>query len=344
MTTTTFIIITNNDNCSNTQNITVTVEPIQSTSLGGQVVYSGGGIPGCKVKRYKLADNGTYHYEAPMVYTDENGYYNFPSTDPGIYILQVIGPNTHPEVLMTYYEQVHSWQLATPIPVLSGQNLDIVIVMRENNKKSNTLISGNIYYDENSKSDEIIKGISELPAEEIVVLLNEVVQNPFNALDENTFYKYKDASISDELGYYQFENIDYGKYTNYPTLIENPSIPTEIYEFTLSENNSDINNLNFIITQAEINITDIEDINKNDEILIYPNPTKDNCKISYSSTTNGQINIEIYNSIGQKITSEKLNITEGNNLIDLEMPSAPGIYIVRISSDKKNQSYKIIKK
>jgi len=342
--TTTYTCITNNDYCENTQEVTVTVEPIQSTSLGGRVIYSGGGIAGCKVKRYKLGANGQYHYEEPMVYTDVNGYYNFPSTDPGIYILQAIGPNTYTNVYMTYYDSVHTWQLATPIPVLSGQNLDIVIVMRERLKKAAALISGKTYYNTDIKEVGILKGKGYSPAGEIEILLNELSQNPFNPEDFRTEYKYFDGTISDESGYYQFTEANFSKYINYPTLIENPNILTEYYEFTVDQNNLIFEDFDFLLVPSGISTSIAENL-KSDGIYVYPNPVIGNkCNVLYNSVNDIEVEIEVYNSVGQLVSeSKQLSVTTGKNNFEVKIPEKSGVYFIKLLSDNEIKTLKVLK-
>jgi hypothetical protein len=76
------------------------------------------------------------------------------------------------------------------------------------------------------------------------------------------------------------------------------------------------------------------------EVKIYPNPTKSSFSINgLADITNGEINI--FNMIGQQIYSEKLGTVSTFSIEDFNVEE--GIYIVKLSSDHEEQSFKLIK-
>jgi hypothetical protein len=76
------------------------------------------------------------------------------------------------------------------------------------------------------------------------------------------------------------------------------------------------------------------------EVKIYPNPTKGSFIINgLADITNGEINI--FNMIGQQIYSEKLGTVSTFSIEKFN--AGAGIYIVKLSSDHEEQSFKLIK-
>src|SRR5664280_148529 len=75
----------------------------------------------------------------------------------------------------------------------------------------------------------------------------------------------------------------------------------------------------------------------------YPNPFNPRTRIEITLPNNGNVKVELYNQIGQKVRSDiEKYFTAGNNYIDLELNGlANGFYIARINVDGK---YNVIRK
>lgn len=72
-------------------------------------------------------------------------------------------------------------------------------------------------------------------------------------------------------------------------------------------------------------------------LLVYPNPAKDNLNISYSNKLN---QIEIYNAVGQIIIDKKPDAKE----VKLDVSNmASGVYFVKLNSGNQNTTLKFIK-
>ena len=85
--------------------------------------------------------------------------------------------------------------------------------------------------------------------------------------------------------------------------------------------------------------TGIEDFDISN-LSIYPNPTRDIITISLNSSVIGTGSLQLFNSVGQLITSQK--ITEANSTLDLQN-WANGIYILKIYTNNHQVIKKIIK-
>ncbi|MBZ9777581.1 T9SS type A sorting domain-containing protein [Psychroflexus sp. CAK8W] len=76
------------------------------------------------------------------------------------------------------------------------------------------------------------------------------------------------------------------------------------------------------------------------EVKIYPNPTKGSFSINgLSNITNAEITI--FNMIGQQIYSKKIGAASTFSVEDFNVED--GVYIVKLSSDHEEQSFKLIK-
>jgi uncharacterized protein (TIGR02145 family) len=75
----------------------------------------------------------------------------------------------------------------------------------------------------------------------------------------------------------------------------------------------------------------------------YPNPFNPRTRIEITLPNNGNVKVELYNQIGQKVRSDiEKYFTAGNNYIDLELKGlSNGFYIARINVDGR---YNVIRK
>lgn len=84
--------------------------------------------------------------------------------------------------------------------------------------------------------------------------------------------------------------------------------------------------------------------NMADTIMIYPNPTKDQINIYISDQSGHQINLSVYNAIGQLVSSEALpkvnSMMQTYNFNDRNL--ARGLYLVVLSIGDKQQTFKIV--
>lgn len=113
------------------------------------------------------------------------------------------------------------------------------------------------------------------------------------------------------------------------------------YGFCVGEGEIYGNNTNYIYKMGKYD--EITEIEKNDIMKIIPNPCKDKTTLfinpSFDITT---LNVDIYNSLGQKIT-HKPKITDCELLIDLSREES-GVYIVSVRDKNKIiQNSKLIK-
>ena len=80
------------------------------------------------------------------------------------------------------------------------------------------------------------------------------------------------------------------------------------------------------------------DPNSENQIKVYPNPTKGNFVVDYSESTLSIKEIEVFNSIGQQIYNQK-NIQNKKMEINL---TEPGLYFIRIQTSQSNFIRKLV--
>jgi len=96
-----------------------------------------------------------------------------------------------------------------------------------------------------------------------------------------------------------------------------------------------------IIVNTSIEIPEEED---EDNVIIAPNPFRDNFRISHKSNTAGNIVLKIFDSIGRKIQEEERPVLPGENIISVDGAHFhPGIYTLRITGKAVSETSRIVK-
>lgn len=86
--------------------------------------------------------------------------------------------------------------------------------------------------------------------------------------------------------------------------------------------------------------------NFSNNVSLYPNPSIDNVNISFESTNNETITLNISDMNGRVVLTEKTDVQKGNNILNVETKDlSTGMYIISLSSDNgNNYRTKFIKK
>ena len=83
--------------------------------------------------------------------------------------------------------------------------------------------------------------------------------------------------------------------------------------------------------------------NISDKQLLYPNPASEFVYLNFNSTTEGLVNIQIVNSIGQLVKQQAVNIIKGHNQFKIQVADIrPGMYILRINKGDLNLTRKFV--
>jgi len=77
--------------------------------------------------------------------------------------------------------------------------------------------------------------------------------------------------------------------------------------------------------------------------FLYPNPASEFVYLNFNSTTEGSVNIQIVNSIGQLVKQHPVNTIKGHNQFKIQVADIrPGMYIVRINKGDLNLTRKFV--
>jgi hypothetical protein len=86
-------------------------------------------------------------------------------------------------------------------------------------------------------------------------------------------------------------------------------------------------------------MTGIKEIKKNEELIVYPNPSKNELTIEYSAQFSAGV-VSIYNMSGQLIIKQQLTVSKSK--LDIS-GLTKGIYLLKLSTREKTTSTKFIK-
>ena len=111
---------------------------------------------------------------------------------------------------------------------------------------------------------------------------------------------------------------------------------TKCYNLYAQLTNSVPSETNESIPQKEIN----EGLSKQ---LLYPNPASEFVYLNFNSATEGLVNIQIVNSIGQFVKQHPVNTIKGHNQFKIQVADIrPGMYILRINKGDLNLTKKFV--
>ena len=85
--------------------------------------------------------------------------------------------------------------------------------------------------------------------------------------------------------------------------------------------------------------------NKLDDMVVYPNPTSSECHVMFDLSKNGDVNIGIYNLSGRLMLNKKFeNKVSGGQNIELNVEPLPrGTYIIQMTSGNQKLTKKLLK-
>ena len=110
-----------------------------------------------------------------------------------------------------------------------------------------------------------------------------------------------------------------------------------MYRLKMIDKTHDIDYSRILIFQTNsISTTDIK---------VYGNPVKDKLTFSYSSNETQMVDVKVYDITGKVLTSQKVNIAEGSNMLSLQLNPTfkAGMYLVEVSNGSDRQVAKFIK-
>lgn len=239
-----------------------------------------------------------------MMQLGNEGAYQFPNVPDGTYYIQAFptfDSITTLEYLPTYYGNTIYWNETTA-----------VVLGEEQNPYDIHLVSINNFTSGEANIDGILNYIGEKdPVSDISIYLMDENENVLSYAKTNNG------------GKFNFNDIAYGSYKLYVELMGVNSEPIAI---NVSETDPSIN-VELILKDGAV-LLDIEE-GQNTLLMdeLYPNPVKNDVNISINSKDNQNINIIIFNEIGQVVTNLQQSVQQGNNRVRINTSALPhGIY------------------
>lgn len=257
---------------------------------------------------------------------DSMGFYGFTNVSFGSYYVKAaLSPmsSNFNSYFPTYYGHQMFWSNATTINLNSASAIGNISLIAGNNPGGPGFIGGNVLQGAN-------KGPGD-PIENVIVMLLDLSDNPI-AID-----------LTDVNGEFGFSNIAYG---TYKVWIDVPGKTTTPALVTISATTPGVSNVNIIInsTTIVVGIENSPSIFNSNVGKVYPNPSFDNSKLEINLTEATQLKISIYNTVGQLVKNNTLELSSGRNVIDIKGSVLDnGIYTLRLEANIGHVYRKFVK-
>ena len=293
-------------------------------NLGGTVFADGEPIDEGFAYLYKMDDNQIVDVFASFI--SDYGYYDFYQVEEGDYILKAeLSPNSPMfyDYIPTYYGDVSNWVDATVIHLEANNwSADVNMIAISNAMPGPGLISGHV-------TKEIGYENEFGPVANIQIFLMDQDDNVLEYL------------LTDEEGYYGFENIGFGTYKVMAEVLGKYATPAEV---TLDEDNPTVEDLNFVISGDFITLSIDENLPEFIAEIgnIYPNPVVTEAHMQYRMNEPKTVQVTLVNIMGQVI----LNYTEesiiGTNQLNINTQEMEyGMYYIYLNF---NNSFTVVRK
>lgn len=264
-------------------------------------------------------------------YTDTLGEYFFNNKYENVYIKVVPDSQKNTEVLTTYYYNALTFQEVSLITATNCETINYnVKLISKHNPDGPGSIGGKISEGAgkvNSCDGSAVSGLT-------VILMNQ--------LDQPVTY-----AITDAQGSFSFNNIALGTYTmwvDYP-FVDNSQAPVVI----IDENTQQLTDLSFILNKTYLELCTESYINQltgNNIWSVYPNPYTHNTNITYSLNEESAVLLEIYNTLGQKLTVLQNSTTNPGTYTQQfsskQLGYSSGIYIVKLTIGDATYSKRLV--
>jgi hypothetical protein len=279
-----------------------------------------------------------YHYKkdahmplADSVQIDLSGTYIFHNLFPGSYVAYANASSSYPLTTSTYCDSTAQWDSAIVMTVTLGTSII----------KNIKLVEFPVPTGKGKITGRIVKGSG---------FQKRTIGDPIPGIDISLGKRPKPSqtiishTTTNSKGDYVFDKLSTGDYV---VLVDIPGLSKDSYNISISATDTVFTNLNYIVDSAKIRIdsiaTSIHSLTiSGATIKIYPNPFKQQTFIDLELSDNGPVEIILYNSIGQRIsTIENSNLSKGHHQFDLAV-SAKGVYLVTFNIKGQYSSYRII--
>lgn len=325
--------------CSGTDTVFITVTP--SKHITGTITSTVGTV---NANAYLLKYNAVQlvfdTFEVQAIVANQ---YLFSSIPFDNFLVKVV-PDTalHLTLVPTYYGNEYQWDSALVINHGCLTDFTADITMIELPATSGTgFISGHIIEDDGFGNR--VNGINSVmvPGGPLKGVDIKLGKNPGGGIQART--------MSDSLGYYEFDNLPNDTFKIY---VDIPGLPMDSsYIFTIASGTEVFTDLDFYADSNSVNplfvAVGLQNVKPKAEtfVNVFPNPAKQNVKIQFHSQT-GNSKIELMNMQGLTLFEKNLSgLPKGKHELQLnleQMNLSSGIYFIKISTDNSMLTEKLI--
>lgn len=251
-------------------------------------------------------------------YFDTLGYYYFYQVPEGNYCVKVqpdVKSVYYNQMIPTYYGNTSIWKEAKHIELTyNNTEYDVHLIESMGIEAGIGSIEGVVTFTNADKPE------NDLATEGIPVYLLDAYDNPMQ------------CTYTNEEGHFDFGNIAMGTYWVYP---EVTGYDSEKLQIILTQNQSEVTDLEAIVHADQAHLITSEDIENNDHFLgnPFPNPAADFINIEFFTKSSGEAQIDVIDMAGRLISTENLNLSHGMNVKQIQTSTLRrGIYFIRFSS------------
>ncbi|MEI7595830.1 MAG: M20/M25/M40 family metallo-hydrolase [Bacteroidota bacterium] len=97
-----------------------------------------------------------------------------------------------------------------------------------------------------------------------------------------------------------------------------------------------------MLLESSKSYTSLNALDKQNNIIIYPNPAQDNCKIEFVVDKNEEVSLNVCDINGRLVHSRKIDAIIGKNNISLDILDLNGVYFVKLISSKDTRVLRLI--
>ncbi|MBL0331052.1 MAG: T9SS type A sorting domain-containing protein [Bacteroidetes bacterium] len=322
-----------------------TVTP--STDLFGHVSYSGGNVTSGNAVAFRFKSGYSYFDTIQVAPLNASGDYLFTALNSDSLLIKVFADTlAYPLLNPTYYGNEWAWDSATVfIHGCSVNDTANITMIEELGVGSGIgMITGTIIEGVGFGSLMMASGDVRLPGEPIPGIDVKLGKNPGGAMVT--------SGSTNGSGVYTFTGVDFNTAGEYYTVyVDIPGLGRDSsYSVTVDATNNQFYNLDYYVDSTTIyivgstvGITNPEMAAEN-KFSVFPNPSKGTATIEYTIENDSDVQLEIYNVLGVKISSlvnsTKKSGTYKYTTSNLNLSS--GIYFISLRANNKIGTQRLI--
>ncbi|HOI48091.1 MAG TPA: HYR domain-containing protein, partial [Prolixibacteraceae bacterium] len=298
--------------------LVVVLDPEKSTIKGTVLTSTGPVQGGVSVVLYTQSDQLLY-VPVATVSVDQNGKFTFYNVADGTFLVKaVVDHAVHPNLFHTYYEAAILAKDATQLVINGPETETIQINMMEGAQQNGQFtVMGRVLKKTGQTDGVEVGGDNGEPAANIDMILKK--NNIIIA-----------STITGSDGKYSFTGLPAGEYD---VFVEVPGYTQQVsVKVTLDADHPLKDNVNFTIWMKDPRvITDVNDIENNFNLGMYPNPTRGKVNVSLTWNDIRDLQVTVYNLVGVELFRKAYRAGDQISF-DLSQ-NVSGMYLVKFEAE-----------